>query len=83
MFSSLFKYFINQQQRIVRLQIRTLSTDRETGIVKRFSKGFGFIQRDSNGNNIFVHFQSILGSGFKTLEVKKEELRYLYERILF
>lgn len=44
---------------------------RETGFVKRYSKekGFGFIKRDKNGNDIFVHFQSIMGSGFKTLEV--------------
>ncbi|CAF2752701.1 unnamed protein product [Rotaria sp. Silwood2] len=77
MFSSLFKHLIIQQQKIFRLQIKTLSTVkdgvndiRDTGIVKRFSqhKGFGFIKRDSNGNDIFVHFQSILGTGFKTLQ---------------
>lgn len=46
--------------------------NRETGIVKRFSKekGFGFIRRDKDGSDAFVHFQSILGTGFKTLEVK-------------
>ena len=45
----------------------------ETGIVKRFSKekGFGFIRRDKDGTDAFVHFQSILGTGFKTLEVKQ------------
>lgn len=45
---------------------------RETGVVKRFSKekGFGFIRRDTDGSDAFVHFQSILGTGFKTLEVK-------------
>jgi CspA family cold shock protein len=38
--------------------------DRETGKVKWFnvSKGFGFIIRD-NGEEIFVHFRSIQGSG--------------------
>ncbi|CAM4767596.1 unnamed protein product [Rotaria magnacalcarata] len=42
----------------------------DAGIVKRFSqdKGFGFITRNSNGDDIFVHFQSILGTGFKTLQ---------------
>jgi CspA family cold shock protein len=51
----------------------SLKNNRETGIVKRFfkEKGFGFIRRDTNGNDLFVHFQSILGTGFKTLEVKE------------
>ncbi|KTD02303.1 cold shock domain-containing protein [Fluoribacter gormanii] len=37
------------------------------GTVKWFNerKGFGFIQ--SNGQEYFVHFSSILGNGFKTL----------------
>jgi CspA family cold shock protein len=37
--------------------------------VSRFdaSKGFGFITRDS-GDDIFVHFSSIKGSGYRTLE---------------
>jgi len=74
MFRFLFKQFIIRQQRFSQL-----SNNRDTGIVKRFSKekGFGFIKRDSNGNDIFVHFQSILGSGFKTLEVKTN--RFYFE----
>jgi len=70
--------FVFLQQRIFLLQIRRLSSIRDTGIVKRFSKdkGFGFIKRDSNGNDIFVHFQSIIGNGFKTLEVKKNEILF-------
>ncbi len=69
MFLSFCKHLIIRQRRFSRL----LSTNQDTGIVKRFSKdkGFGFIKRDSNGNDIFVHFQSILGSGFKTLEVSE------------
>ena len=39
-----------------------------TGTVKWFneSKGFGFIEQE-NGADLFAHFSSISGSGFKTL----------------
>lgn len=39
-----------------------------TGTVKWFneSKGFGFIEQDS-GPDVFAHFKSIQGDGFKTL----------------
>jgi len=41
----------------------------EQGTVKWFngSKGFGFIKRE-NGEDVFVHFKSITGSGYKTLD---------------
>lgn len=43
-------------------------SDRSQGIVKWFNnaKGFGFITRD-NGDDVFVHFRSIRGDGYRTL----------------
>ena len=45
------------------------SSSRITGQVKWFDsgKGFGFITRDS-GEDIFVHFTAIRGSGYRSLE---------------
>lgn len=43
--------------------------EREKGTVKWFnnSKGYGFITRE-NGEDVFVHFQSIQGDGYKSLD---------------
>jgi cold shock protein len=42
---------------------------REKGRVKWFNntKGYGFVERE-NGEDIFVHYSSILGNGYKSLE---------------
>jgi len=42
---------------------------KEQGTVKWFNsaKGYGFIQRES-GEDVFVHFSSIVGNGYRSLE---------------
>jgi CspA family cold shock protein len=41
-----------------------------SGTVKWFSqaKGFGFIQPEDGGADLFIHFSNIAGSGFRNLE---------------
>ncbi len=44
-------------------------SDRKSGTVKWFNnaKGFGFITRQEGEDDVFVHFRSIQGEGFRTL----------------
>ena len=55
-------------------------SQRETGQVKWFNekKGFGFIT-NQRGDDIFVHYKDILGTGFKTLN-ENDPVSFLVEQ---
>ena len=49
-------------------------SERVTGTVKWFNnaKGFGFITREESEDDLFVHFRSIQGEGYRTLNEGQE-----------
>ena len=53
-------------------------SDKETGTVKWFNndKGFGFIQPENGGDDVFVHISAVEQSGMQTL---KEGQKISYE----
>ncbi|MBE4590969.1 cold-shock protein [Vibrio navarrensis] len=52
-----------------------------TGSVKWFNetKGFGFISPENGSEDLFVHFQSIASTGFKTL-LEGQKVSYVVEQ---
>jgi CspA family cold shock protein len=55
-------------------------SDREVGTVKWFNdaKGFGFIQPEGGGADVFAHFSAIQMEGFRTL---RQDTRVEYELV--
>lgn len=52
-----------------------------TGKVKWFNgeKGFGFIEQEGGGENLFVHFSAITGDGYRNLN-EGDEVEFNTER---
>jgi len=46
----------------------------EKGIIRWFDnkKGYGFIEKASDGKDLFVHYSAISMEGYKTLKAKEE-----------
>jgi len=49
--------------------------EKSIGTVKWFDKGYGFIVNDA-GEDVFVHYRSIEGEGYKTL-AEGQQVEYL------
>jgi CspA family cold shock protein len=51
------------------------------GTVKWFNpeKGYGFIEQDGGGGDVFVHYNQIQSNGFRTLE-EKQKVEYEVEQ---
>ena len=56
----------------------TRSVERFLGTVKRFGKGFGFIEVPDREMDLFIHWHDISGEGFRSLE-EDEEVEFSIE----
>lgn len=68
--AKLFKKFFNKNNGAYKNYRGKLAmSDRHSGTVKWFNdaKGYGFIEREE-GDDVFVHYRSIRGEGFRTLK---------------
>ena len=70
-----FKYRINQIKKFLKIchVSKTCMVDRKKGTVKWFNcdKGYGFISQEE-GLDVFVHYSSIDGDGYRSLEEGQE-----------
>ena len=48
--------------------------EKEQGVVRWFNnkKGYGFVQKNSDGKDVFTHFSAIAMEGYKTLKTNDE-----------
>lgn len=64
----------------LRKELQTVG-DRARGKVKWFNggKGYGFITQNTGGQDVFVHYSAIQGSGFKNLN-EGDEVEFTVEK---
>jgi cold shock protein len=57
------------QRRTAEIRIETETGPRRSGTVRWYSeeKGYGFLAPDDGGEDVFVRYSAIEGSGFRTL----------------